>query len=229
MIDRLILVMAVLSLSVGMPVQSGAQQAPAKITVQIVEQGGSGLTGLALLEAAETGTSVQVVVLGAQAGTVAVIHRGTCAQYDELPEALLGDVGAAGQIQVVVPTPFATLAAGGYVIALHAGLADLATSLACGEIGGVAAGPTVTAVTVETPAAVPTQSPAAAGTGVQGNSYTSPTYGYSVTWDETWTVQAGGLAADVSIFCLSRTASASCSFSGFVDYGGDALQCVQAR
>jgi hypothetical protein len=99
--------------------------------VQAVGEGG--VAGLALLAPSGDGTAVQVLVVGAPAGTTAVIHPGGCDAPDPTPIALLGDVGAGGQVQVTVPVPFETLADGGHLLAFHPGL-DLTTLVGCGAI-----------------------------------------------------------------------------------------------
>ena len=61
--------------------------------------------------------------------------------------ALLGDLGASGQVQTTVPVPFETLTDGAHVVAFHPGL-DMETVVGCGVIPAVAAAPDVPAATL---------------------------------------------------------------------------------
>lgn len=125
------LAVALLGTSVA-AVPAIAAEAPASISVELAPLGPDGLSGLALLAPAEGGSSVQLLVVGAPAGTTAVVHAGDCAAIDPAPVGLLGDV-ASGQLQTVLPLAIEALADGRHVIVLHPGL-DLAVALGCGAI-----------------------------------------------------------------------------------------------
>jgi hypothetical protein len=112
-----------------------AAEAPTSVSVELAPVGPDGLGGLALLAPIEGGSSVQLLVVGAPAGTTAVVHAGDCAAIDPAPVGLLGDLGD-GQLQAELPLALETLADGGHVIVLHPGL-DLALALGCGAIPAV--------------------------------------------------------------------------------------------
>ena len=122
---------ALMGMSVSAPPVLAAE-APASVPVELAPLGPDGLGGLALLAAAEGGSSVQLLVVGAPAGTTAVVHAGDCAAIDPAPVGLLGDL-ADGQLQADLPLPLEAIADGGHVIVLHPGL-DLGASLGCGPI-----------------------------------------------------------------------------------------------
>lgn len=108
------------------------------LLVRVQPVGETGLEGIALLAPTTGGTSVQLLVMGAPTGTSAVIHLGGCDVPFTTLVALLGDLGASGQIQTTVPVAFETLTDGSHVVALHPGL-DMTTSLGCGMIPAVTA------------------------------------------------------------------------------------------
>src|SRR5262245_47679527 len=129
---RLIVVASVLLLvASGFPAFTSAQESSDPLQVDLVPVGDATVSGLALLSPSGDVTAVQLLVMGAVEGTAAMIHRGTCDDIHPAPIALLGDVGAAGQIQTTAPVPYATLTSGGYLIALHTGLSELASAVAC--------------------------------------------------------------------------------------------------
>jgi hypothetical protein len=146
-------------------------QDPAAAQVVIEPVGTEGVSGLAIMSPAASGTSIQILVSGAPAETFAVIHAGTCDAIDPLPVALLDDVSRTSQ--VTVTNPFAMLTDGRHVLALHAGL-DLTTAVGCGAIPAVAAPSTP-------PVLEPTQEPPA-----QGGSYTGPLTGIGISWPAGW-------------------------------------------
>ena len=115
------------------PAASAQDPAASPLQVEVQAVGTGGVAGLALLAPSGSGTAVQVLVVGAPAGTTAVIHPGTCDAPDPTPVALLGDVSAGGQVQVSVPVAFETLADGGHLLAFHPGL-DMTTLVGCGTI-----------------------------------------------------------------------------------------------
>jgi hypothetical protein len=136
-----------------------AAQAPATIQVPLAAAAPDGPEGLAILSLADTGSAVQVLAPGAPDGTTAVIQRGTCDIPGMELVGLIGQIPATGQASAIVPVPLATLADGGHVVALHAGL-DFATALACGAIPatpGLDPGPAATVP--PGPGATPTAAP----------------------------------------------------------------------
>jgi hypothetical protein len=209
---RLIVVASVLLLvASGFPAFALAQESSDPLQVDLVPVGDASVSGLALLSPSGDATAVQLLVMGAAAGTAAMIHRGTCDDINPAPIALLGDVGAAGQIQTTAPVAYATLASGGYLIALHSGLSDLATAIACGEIPAVDLPPDPTATPVTEP--------------VRSTTYTSPTFGYSFSWDDTWTVVMQGSTGGDDFIMLSRP-GANLLAQGTEAFGDDTAECL---
>ena len=95
------LAVALLGTSVS-AVPAVAAEAPASVSVELAPVGPDGIGGLALLTSAEGGSTVQLLVVGAPAGTTAVVHAGDCAAIDPAPVGLLGDL-ADGQLQARPP------------------------------------------------------------------------------------------------------------------------------
>jgi hypothetical protein len=159
---------ALATLAIAPSAALGQGEATAPVQVQVAAVGPDGVAGIALLTASGDGTAVQVLVVGAPPGTTAVVHPGDCATPDPSLVALIGDVGASGQVQALVPVPFASLSDGRHVIAFHPGL-DMATFVGCGAIPAVAievpvasASPAVPAVSLTTatlPPAAPSIEP----------------------------------------------------------------------
>ena len=165
---RLLAVLSVAALVAGVlaPTLAMAQSpAPAAgATLALEPVGTSTVTGLAVLTSRDADTAANVLTVGAPAGAIAVIHRGTCTAIDPIPVGLLGDVGTTGQLAATVPVSFATIADGGHVLVVHPGL-DLAAALACGaipltDVPIASATPTAAGPTVE-PTLVPTAAPTA--------------------------------------------------------------------
>lgn len=148
-------------------------------TLTLDPVGDGTVTGLAILAPRDADTTVNVLAVGAPAGSMAVIHGGTCAAIDPTPVGLAGDVGTTGQVAATIPVPFAVVADGAHVLALHPGL-DLATTIACGAIPLVATtatpGPGASAAPPPTPApsparptpVPPTAAPPSADTACEG-------------------------------------------------------------
>ncbi|HKZ91383.1 MAG TPA: hypothetical protein VJZ50_04530 [Candidatus Limnocylindrales bacterium] len=154
------LALSVALFGVLIPAEAALAQDPAPIPVQVQVSavGASGVAGIALLYPAASGTAVQLLVVGAPAGTTAVIHPGRCDAPDSALVALLGDVGVSGQVQLTVPVSFEMLTDGAHVVALHPGL-DMATQLGCGAIPAVVApvpdGPDASAAPTPVPVDAP--------------------------------------------------------------------------
>src|SRR5439155_17681884 len=68
---------------------------------------------------------------------------------------------------------------------------------------------------------------AAALPGVAGNSYASPSYGYQLTWDPTWSVEVSTSQGGVDVLQLSNGQSRA-SVAGFVDPTRPPEPCLQA-
>jgi hypothetical protein len=130
----------VASLAVALVAASAATAAEAPsspIQVRLGPSEPTGPGGLAILTAADTATTVQVLVTDAPEGAIATIHPGTCAELGSDIIGLVGELGASGQAQAIIPLPLTSLADGGHAVALHPGL-DLTITLACGAIPAVA-------------------------------------------------------------------------------------------
>ena len=185
-------------------------------TVQfpITPVGNGTIGGVALLTPSQDGgTAVQLLVAGAPEGTFAVIHPGSCEESDPRLVALLGDVGAGASLQVTVPLDIDVLTDGAHVLALHEGL-GFATTLACGSIPA-SGGPEAEA------------SPAPASSPLTGGSYTSPRYGFSVAWDQTWQPVADTPPEGVDRISLDHGAS-TLDIAGYRGQAGDAAACIAA-
>jgi hypothetical protein len=196
------------------------------LSVTIDPLGSEGLGGLALLAAAEDGTSVQLLVMGAAAGTSAVVHAGDCATIDPAPLGLLGDVSS-GQVQVTLPLPLSSLADGGHVIVLHPGL-DLATALGCGSIPPAGRpAPVVSAEPGPVVSAAPAPVAEAASPVLAGGSYSGPTFGFSVAWDGTWTQSPIEPVAGTDRVVLT-SASATLIVGAVKAFAGDATECLRS-
>ncbi len=141
------------------------------VTLTLDPVGEEAVSGLAVLAPRGGDTAANVLAVGAPAGAMAVIHAGTCAAIDPTPVGLLGDVGTTGQLAATVPVAFASIADGAHVVAIHPGL-DLSTTIACGAIPRAAA---------QDATAAPGASSAPGAT-----SFVSPTYGFSIDWDDPW-------------------------------------------
>ncbi len=104
------------------------------VGIKIDEVDGSGVTGLATLSANGDQTEVKILALGAPAGTLILIHEGTCDNLSPAPAFLLRDLDASGSSVTTVSATLTDLREGGYAIAFHEGVDDLSQPLACGEI-----------------------------------------------------------------------------------------------
>jgi hypothetical protein len=157
-----VLASVVAAIGLMVPVTMRAQDAP-RIELDLVPTETGGQEGAAILTANEDGTSVQVFALGAEEGTTAVIHAGTC---DAIGEELIGFIGQllpTGVTTALVPIPLGTLADGAHVVTLHAGM-EFSVPLACGLIPetpilGPAPSATPAVTAPPTPAPTPTAPP----------------------------------------------------------------------
>lgn len=214
---RVVAVLAILGLAGTMAVPRAAAQEPPTAVVTMEAMGTDGIAGLALLMPVSGGTSVQIVVAGAPAGTLAVVHRGTCEAIDPAPVALLGDVSTTSQITVA--NGFGTLTDGAHVLALHAGL-DLASAIACGPIPAGAGAEPSPAPSEEPPA--PSERPSS-----EGGSFTGPLTGFGITWPAGWTRYEVAAFEGEDRIGLSDAAT-SIFLAAAVAPDGDPQACVRA-
>ncbi|MEA2598747.1 MAG: hypothetical protein QOF01_5216, partial [Thermomicrobiales bacterium] len=102
--------------------------------VELGERDGSGVNGLALLAPEGDRTAVTLLVQGATAEQVVLVHRGTCAALDPNPAFLLARPDATGHSQSALGVALAALRAEPHAIAIHASAGELGTVVACGDI-----------------------------------------------------------------------------------------------
>jgi hypothetical protein len=116
--------------------EATSESALGPIGLTLKEENGSGVSGLATLSEAKEGgqTVVQVLVVGAPAGSVAIIHKGTCADLDPTPAYLLSPIGANGSSETTIDASLRDLRSTKYAIAVYASVGDLSKPIACGEI-----------------------------------------------------------------------------------------------
>jgi hypothetical protein len=113
----------------------GSALGPIGLTLEA--ENGSGVSGLATLAEAKDGgqTVVNVLVVGAPAGAVAIVHAGTCENLDPTPAYLLSPVDANGASETTIDASLRDLRVmGEYAIAIYASVGDLSKPIACGEI-----------------------------------------------------------------------------------------------
>lgn len=182
------------------------------LQVRVEAAGPEGLAGLVLLGTAETGTAVQVMAVGAPAGTTAVIQRGACGGTEASLVALLGDLGAGGQVQTVVPLAMGTLTDGSHAVVFHPGL-DLSTSLGCGDIPAV-----------EAPAPTGAPLPSTGPDAPARDSFSSERFGYSLTWGEPWQRLEVPPQEGVELLSLGNSVG-SVHLSAYEGHRGEALAC----
>ncbi len=189
-------------------VASASAQDAAPTQVAIAAVGDDGVAGLALLSASPSGgTAVQIIVASAPADTFAVIHAGDCDDIDPAPVALLGDVSSTSQVSIA--NPLASVADGGHVLALHAGL-DLATAVGCGAIPRAVGAP-----------ADPSQQPT-----TQSGSFTGPVTGMTIEWPDGWQRYEVVEAADEDRIGLAKGAT-SVFLTVRREPGADPQACVR--
>jgi hypothetical protein len=206
-------VLATIALLVAPGAARSQDSAQAPVQVQVKALGDAGVAGIALLTPSADGAAIQVLVVGAPARTTAVVHPGTCDAPDAVLVALLGDVGASGQIQATVPVPFETLTDGAHTIALHAGL-DMSTPLGCGLI------PAVVAPVPDVADASPAPGPDGATETFEGTAFD-----FSVSWAQPWRQVPGEATAGQDVLQLTNETS-DVFLTGHEGFAGDALACV---
>lgn len=125
----------------GTPTPRSTSVGPAgqSTTVTLVDASTQTVVGLAVVTpdpSDPSKTDVRLLIGGVPAGTIALIHKGSCANLNPAPAFLLRGFDATGASQTTVPIAYADLTAGGYALALHATMGDLSHALACGDITG---------------------------------------------------------------------------------------------
>jgi hypothetical protein len=121
----------------------------AAVTVALVEENGSGMGGTATLTAAGDSTIVVLAVDGPLGGGLpAHLHRGRCGALDPAPGYPLTDAFPGTPTTTVVAVPLDRLLGGGFAIAVHRSVGEVATMLdpanvvACGQVDPAAGGET---------------------------------------------------------------------------------------
>jgi hypothetical protein len=102
--------------------------------VELVERDGSGVSGLAVIEPTADGTTVTVLLIGATSNHLLLVHPGTCASLEPVPDFLLAAVDATGRSETTLPVGQDELTASPRAIAVHASAGELGTIVACGEL-----------------------------------------------------------------------------------------------
>jgi hypothetical protein len=199
------------SLLFGLPSVGRAQDAPLAVPLQPVASPTT--SGLATLTSAGTGTAVQLLVVGAPAGAIATIQSGTCAALDPTPTHLLQPLDDTGRSESTIPATVDELRQG-FAIAIHGPQVELIRPLACGDIPA-ASGQAPTAPVA--PTATATRDANAA-------SYTSPTYGYVVSWEAPWrqAPNPAGVGAD---YLQLTNGTSTLTFEGLTDPGRPLEAC----
>lgn len=111
-----------------------AQGQPQVVTVQVMAENNSGISGTATLAQMANAVRVDIRVNGAGAGPVpSHIHRGTCAQPDATPQYTLLSV-TNGASTTDVQTTLQSLIASPYAIHMHQSADELSVMVACADI-----------------------------------------------------------------------------------------------
>jgi len=110
------------------------QDASAGVTVDLSELGDSGISGTATLVANGESTDVTIQVTGATGGHPVHIHLGSCDALGEVAYALT-DIGPDGSSVITVDASLADLPSGDFAINAHQSVEDIATYVACGNVG----------------------------------------------------------------------------------------------
>lgn len=108
------------------------------------------------------------------------------------------------------------------------GVGELADLLDTLDLGDADSTPTEEADETATPDEDETPTPDDDTAGVNGDSYTSPTYGYTVEWDEDlWEVdEERTRSGDRDVLVLDYTDGGSLFIEGYEDYDGDPEECL---
>jgi quercetin dioxygenase-like cupin family protein len=153
--------------------------------------------------------------------TLAFVSRMTFPVVDfPEPRTFTGPIGYApetGLLEVGVASSANVLVAPGSWIAVN-GNAPHGVSAR----GGAPATALVAGLIASEEPAPPTPTVAA---GVQGTTYVSPTFGYSLSWDETWTV-VGETSLDGSDILQLNNGVSDVYFQSYGNYTGDPAACV---
>jgi len=105
------------------------------ITFQIVADGSTvGLVQVGANAKDSAKTDVKISAADLPAGSIALIHKGTCATFTSAPAYYLSNFDADGNSASTVKATFDKLTSGGYVVVIHESLDDLTKAYACGAI-----------------------------------------------------------------------------------------------
>ncbi|MGL4608343.1 MAG: fasciclin domain-containing protein [Trueperaceae bacterium] len=112
------------------------------IRYPIAEVDGSGIRGVLIVKGDTRNSTVTVVLQGTPEGGQhpVSLYTGNCGAEDEAV-VLLNDLnGTTGTSRTVVNIPYGTIVGGDHSLDVHVSAADLATIVACGEVGEGATG-----------------------------------------------------------------------------------------
>jgi hypothetical protein len=118
---------------------AGGDSSSDEIKVTLAEQNGSGESGTATLTADGDKTKV-VLALQDRSATAAArpqpahIHKGSCADLDEVPAYGLSDVKG-GTSMSIVDAKLADLRTGAFAINVHESVEQISRYVACGDLG----------------------------------------------------------------------------------------------
>jgi len=106
-----------------------------EVTVDLVEQNGSGQSGTVVLTADGEKTTVAITLDNPPAAPQpAHIHKGRCAELDPTPAHGLENV-VEGESTTVVPKPLEELRGADFAVNVHKSATEVDVYVACGEIG----------------------------------------------------------------------------------------------
>jgi Cu/Zn superoxide dismutase len=121
----------VLALLAATTVAAAQEQA---LTLQLVQQNNSGISGTAMFTPSGGSVKVDLKVTGAGAGPQpAHIHAGTCAQLDPTPQFTLSPV-TNGTSTTDLQTTMATLTSSPHAVHMHKSTDELTVYVACADI-----------------------------------------------------------------------------------------------
>ncbi len=162
MYSQRIVIACAAALALATPVFADEAMSPSGAgakTYDFTAQNGSGETGTVTLAPSSDGkaTTVTISLKGAPAeAQPAHIHPGSCAKLDPKPLYPLKSV-VDGKSTSTVEQPMAKLIAGGMAVNVHKSANDLATYVACADLGGSMKSDSMTkgGAMMKTPAASP--------------------------------------------------------------------------
>jgi hypothetical protein len=136
---------AVLSLAAGLAALADspgtlAAGSPDHLTIRLRDVDDTGVSGKATFRADGGVTTVGIRLRGAVEVYPAHLHKGTCDQFEAMPDFPLADADPRRTTRTVLDVPLGDLLAGNYVINIHQPAMDLdslldpASVVACGEV-----------------------------------------------------------------------------------------------